>query len=387
MKEVFSLTPDLKLGFLGGGQLARMSAQEAFKLGIQVAVFGSAKNKEPLEWMTPHAYKGSFSNVSDLKYFINSCDVVTLENEFIDSSILEEVTHQTNTPIYPSVGTFERIESKLKEKQCFENAGIAVTPYDLINDQKDLKRFGEDHGWPYLLKSSKGGYDGYGNKTVRDANEAERAFDELGGNDGREIIAEGFVPFRKELAVQVARNDKGTVVYPCCETLQEDHICKIVIAPARIEPDLQERARQIAIAATEAIDGRGIYAYEFFLTEDDEILLNESAPRPHNSGHYTIEGCIGSQFNNHVRAVLNLPLSDTTMRKPAAVMINLLGTRNSEARAENHEVLLNCPDGHLHLYGKAVSKIGRKMGHFTLLGNEQNETLEQALKLTKDFKI
>ncbi|MEX0772898.1 MAG: 5-(carboxyamino)imidazole ribonucleotide synthase [Balneolales bacterium] len=387
MINKFSLTPGFILGFLGGGQLARMSAQEAFKLGIQVAVFGSSNDKEPLELMTPHVSKGSFSDVSALKYFVDQCDVVTLENEFIDSSILEEISHQSKTPLFPSVSSFERIESKLKEKQCFEKAGISVTPYARINAEDDLSVFGDDHGWPYLLKSSKGGYDGYGNKTVRNTDEAIIAFGELGGNDGREIIAEAFVPFRKELAVQVARNERGTVVYPCCETIQDNHICKVVISPARIGPELQKKAREIAVAATEAINGRGIFAFEFFLTEDDELLLNESAPRPHNSGHYTIEGCVGSQFDNHVRAVLNLPLSITEMRKPAAVMINLLGTRNGEAKTVNHDTLLECPDGHLHLYGKKASKIGRKMGHFTLLGDDPNKVLEQALEMTNNFEI
>ncbi|MEX0780705.1 MAG: 5-(carboxyamino)imidazole ribonucleotide synthase [Balneolales bacterium] len=387
MINKYSLTPEFTLGFLGGGQLARMSALEAFKMGLQVSVFGSAKDKEPLEWMTPHVTKGSFSDVSELKKFASDCDVVTLENEFIDSSILQEISSQANTNLFPSSFSFEKIESKLKEKQCFENAGISVTPYDIINAENDLSVFGDKHGWPYLLKSSKGGYDGYGNKTVRNKKEATIAFAELGGKNGREIIAEAYVPFRKELAVQVARNDLGTKVYPCCETIQEDHICKVVISPARIDPKLQNKAQDLAIAATEAIDGRGIYAFEFFLTDNDELLLNESAPRPHNSGHYTIEGCVGSQFNNHVRAVLNLPLASTDMRKPAAVMINLLGTRTGGARAENHERLFNCPDGHLHLYGKTMSKPGRKMGHFTLLGDDHETILQQALTITKDFKI
>ena len=388
MFDKFSLTPGFTLGFLGGGQLARMSAQEAYKLGIQVAVYGSSQDKEPLEWMASHSFKGSFTDESSLKDFVNFCDAVTLENEFIDSSILKAITRESQTPLYPSASTFEKIESKFKEKKCFGEAGIAVTPYGLINEQKDLDVFGNRHGWPYLLKSSKGGYDGYGNETVRDSGDALKAFDKLGGNQGREIIAEAFVPFQKELAVQVARNPQGdVVVYPCCETIQEDHICKVVISPARISPALQEKVKEIAVAATEAIDGVGLYAYEFFLTDNDDILLNESAPRPHNSGHYTIEGCVGSQFANHVRSVLNLPLASTDMRKPVAVMINLLGTQKGPASTGGHTNLLNTQDGHLHLYGKTNSKPGRKMGHFTLLGDDHDTVLEQALNLTKDFRI
>ncbi|MEX0686052.1 MAG: 5-(carboxyamino)imidazole ribonucleotide synthase [Balneolales bacterium] len=388
MIDKLSLTPDFKLGFLGGGQLARMSAIEAFKLGIQVAMFGSAKDKEPLEWMTPHVFKGSFSDTDAIKSFVDFCDIVTLENEFIDSSILKEISKTSETPLYPSAQTFGKIDTKLKEKRCFEAAGIPVTPYSLINEDNTLDVFGDEYGWPYILKSSKGGYDGYGNKTIHDSTEARKLYDDLGGNEGREIIAEAFVPFSMELAIQVARNAQGNIeVFPCCETIQENHICKVVVAPARMNSKLHARIKELAIAAIEAIDGIGIYAFEFFLTKNEEILLNESAPRPHNSGHYTIEGCVGSQFENHVRAVLNLPLSSTEMRKPAAVMINLLGTHNGTASTENHTKLLNSSDGHLHLYGKNSSKVGRKMGHFTLLGYDQTEVLNRALSLTSDFRI
>ena len=145
-----------------------------------------------------------------------------------------------------------------------------------------------------MLKSSKGGYDGYGNETVKDLKSATEAFERLGGNDGRDIVAEAFVDFTNELAVQVARNETGTVVYPCCETVQEDHICVAVLSPAPVEERFQKRAQKLAIQAAEAIDGKGIFAFEFFLTKEGEILLNESAPRPHNSGHYTIEGAVTS---------------------------------------------------------------------------------------------
>ncbi|MEX2464091.1 MAG: 5-(carboxyamino)imidazole ribonucleotide synthase [Balneolaceae bacterium] len=375
------------IGFLGAGQLARMSANQAFRFGMQVAVFSDRPEDEPVQFMTPHSYSGSFDDVESMIEFAEFCDVITLENEFIDSDILKELVQRTGTPLWPSPESFALIENKRIEKETFEAAGIPVTPYAVVRDAKSLEAFGKQHGWPYLLKSSKGGYDGYGNKTVRSLDEAVDAFQQLGGDQGREILAEGFVEFTHELAVQVARNETGHVVYPCCETVQENHICVAVKTPAPVPEAVQKRAQELAVKATEAIDGKGIYAYEFFLTTDGDVLFNESAPRPHNSGHYTIEGCVTSQFENHVRAVCGLPLGEPTLRKPAAVMVNLLGTDLREAMVENTEQAVAEPDGHLHSYGKLQSKPGRKMAHYTLLGDDVEEVYERAVGLTEGIRI
>lgn len=382
-----SLAAHTKIGFLGAGQLARMSALQAFRFGIQVGVFSDRTENEPVQFMTPYSTSGSFNSVEDMIEFAKNCDVVTLENEFISSEILQEVQDKSGTPIFPSPKSFALIENKLIEKQSFENAGIPVTPYSLVKSEANLEQFGSEHGWPYLLKSSKGGYDGYGNETVRTLEEAIEGFKKLGGTDGRDILAEAFVPFTKELAVQVARNETGVVVYPCCETVQENHICVAVLSPAPIEKRYQQKAQELAIKAVEAIDGKGIYTFEFFLTKTGDILLNESAPRPHNSGHYTIEGCITSQFENHVRAVLGLPLGSTEMIKPAAAMINLLGTHNRPAYSDHIVQALEAPDGHLHVYGKVQSKVGRKMAHFTLLGDDLESTHQKAKSLTNTIEI
>lgn len=381
------LSSDFVIGFLGAGQLARMSALQAFRYGMQVAVFSDRPEDEPVQFMTPHSYSGSFNSVDSMLDFARFCDIITLENEFIDSAVLRELQEKSGTPIYPSPESFELIENKLIEKQTFENAGIPVTPYQLIQSEKDLENFGEKYGWPYLLKSSKGGYDGYGNETVKTFEAAKNVFDRLGGNSGREILAEAFVDFTHELAVQVARNETGNVVYPCCETVQENHICVAVKSPAPVDKSIQKKAQELAIKATEAIDGKGIFAFEFFLTRDGDLLLNESAPRPHNSGHYTIEGCVTSQFENHVRAVCGLPPGSSELIKPAAVMINLLGTLNRNAQIENAKDAISEPQSHLHSYGKLKSKPGRKMAHFTLLGDDLEKTYQRAKELTEGIEI
>lgn len=381
------LSANYKLGFLGAGQLARMSGLQAFRYGIQIGVFSDRAENEPVQFMTPHSTTGSYDSANDLSHFASNCDVLTLENEFIDSTILREAQEQSGTNIFPAPDTFALIENKLIEKRTFEDAGLAVTPYKLIENEEDLTTFGKEHGWPYVLKSSKGGYDGYGNETVTNIDEANEAFNALGGNNDRDIVAEAFVNFTHELAVQVARNETGNVVYPCCETVQENHICVGVKSPAPVSKSIQQKAQQMAVQATEAIDGKGIFAYEFFLKPDGELLLNESAPRPHNSGHYTIEGCITSQFENHVRAVMGLPLGSTKLRAPVVAMINLLGTDERDAQVDNALEGLNDTDGHLHVYGKLDSRPGRKMAHYTLLGNEIESTYQKAQKLTNEIRI
>ena len=382
-----SLSAKFKIGFLGAGQLARMSGLQAFRYGIQVAVFSDRDENEPVQFMTPHSTTGSYDSVDDLARFAEECNVLTLENEFIDSTTLKKAQEQSGTSIFPSPSSFALIENKFIEKQTFEDAGIPVTPYALIKDEEELKTFGEEHGWPYLLKSSKGGYDGYGNETVASMDEAIIAYENLGGNSGRDIVAEAFVDFTHELAVQVARNETGHVVYPCCETVQKNHICVGVKSPAPVAESIQQKAQELAIKATETIDGKGIFAYEFFLTKDGELLLNESAPRPHNSGHYTIEGCVTSQFENHVRAVMGLPLGSTELQAPAVAMINLLGTDERSAQVDSALEALNESDGHLHIYGKLDSRVGRKMGHFTLLGDDGEAIYTRAQKVTKEIRI
>ena len=381
------LSSHFVLGFLGAGQLARMSSLQGFRYGMQVAVFSDRPEDEPVQFMTPHSYSGSFQDVNSMVEFAKACDIITLENEFIDSIILHDLQDKSGTPIYPSPDSFSLIENKLIEKQTFENAGIPVTPYATVASEEDLKHFGSEYGWPYLLKSSKGGYDGYGNETVHNFDEAREAFANLGGTKGYDIIAEAFVDFTHELAVQVARNETGYVVYPCCETVQENHICVAVKSPAPVDASIQKLAQELAVKATETIDGKGIFAYEFFLTTDGDLLLNESAPRPHNSGHYTIEGCMTSQFENHVRAVCGLPLGDSGLIKKAVAMINLLGTHDRKAEVQNAENALAELNGHLHFYGKLQSKPGRKMAHYTLLGDDLDETYIKARDLAAQIEI
>ncbi len=385
--ESQTIPASFTIGFLGAGQLAKMSAIEAYRLGIQVAAYTDRNSHEPMHYMSPKVTTGSFDDVEAMTEFAQKCDVLTLENEFIDSSVLHQVQLKSGTPIYPSPDGFAKIENKIVEKQSFEEAGIPVTPYKQIHGHEDLKDFGHQYGWPFVLKSSKGGYDGYGNATVSDLSDAVDMFTKLGGQNGHHILAEAFIDFSHELAVQVAHNGREYSVYECCETVQSNHICVAVVTPARVPDSIKKLAQNRALQAMKVLDTRGIVAFEFFYTSTGDVLLNESAPRPHNSGHYSIEGCVTSQLENHIRAVLGLDLGSTELTHPACVMINLLGTQNRNAQVEFNEHLLSEPNGHLHMYGKVQSKIGRKMGHYTLLGNDSNSVYERAIHLTQSIQI
>ena len=368
-----------------------MSALEAFRYGFRVASYSDRTMDEPLQWMTPLNCTGSFHDVEAMVKFASLCDVLTLENEFIDSEVLREVVERSGKPLFPGADTFASIENKRIEKETFQDHGIPVVPFKVVSAIEDFTWFGETYGWPFLLKSSKGGYDGYGNRVVNNYAEALKAFKSLGGDNGHEILAEAFIEFERELAVQVARNSTGSEVYPCCETIQTNQICTAVLCPAPIDVSIQQKAQDLALKAMEVIHGVGLFAFEFFLTKDGQLLLNESAPRPHNSGHYTIEACITSQFENHIRAVAGLPLGSASLRVPSAVMINLLGVHNRETLTEYALDSMQYKDAHLHLYGKKSSRIGRKMGHLTLLSHDASERVEElyhrALSLANQIEI
>ncbi|MBD1209166.1 MAG: 5-(carboxyamino)imidazole ribonucleotide synthase [Ignavibacteria bacterium] len=365
------------IGILGGGQLAKMSAQAAYRLGLRVATIEPAEYS-PAGVMTKLDFTEGWLNPAEVERFTEVSDIVTLENEFIAPEILERIAERRL--VLPSPETLRLVQDKFTQKQTMERAGIPVPVFAAINSVEEAYAFGKEHGYPYVMKTRTLGYDGYGNATVGRDNQAMVAFMRFTSDPDvpRQMMAEQFVKFRKELAVMVARNRRGeTVAYPCVETVQENHICRYVLAPA---PDADERirrkAQEMALAAVEAVEGVGVFGVEMFLTENDELLYNEIAPRPHNSGHYTIEGCYTSQFENHIRAICNLPLGSADLIAPAAVMANLLGKRIGSGVPDTVVGLMRHGRVALHLYGKATSRVGRKMGHLTALGASVTEALD-----------
>lgn len=383
LPSIYYPNKPLTIGLLGGGQLAKMLASAAYRMGLRVAVIENGADS-PAGIMTKLEFPNGW-NSDDLAKFIGVSDIITLENEFIDPHILDEIAEKRL--VFPAPNTMRLVQDKFTQKMTMLSCGIPVTAFEKFDIVQNAIDFGEKHGFPYVMKTRKYGYDGYGNATIRSKFDAEAAFRRFTESDApRELMGEKFVDFAKELAVIVARNRRGeTAVYPCVETIQENHICRFVIAPVPISAELQAEAQEIALKAVEAIEGVGIFGVELFLTNDNRILFNEIAPRPHNSGHYTIEGCVTSQFENCIRAVCNLPLGSTELIAPAAVMMNLLGERSGPGVPDTVVGLLRHDRVSLHLYGKKESRKGRKMGHLTALGNSQEEAFERVKLAEKDL--
>jgi 5-(carboxyamino)imidazole ribonucleotide synthase len=354
------------VGILGGGQLARMTAEAASALGIEVAILEHEANS-PAGRVAAREVTGAWTDEAALAALAKDALAVTLENEFVEVSALQWLVAR-DVPVFPTARTLATVQDKLSQKQHMRAAGVPVPEFAEVTGADDILAAGERWGWPLVLKARRNGYDGYGNATLRGPEDIDAACARLGWPE-RALLVEAWAPFTRELAVMVARGRDGTcVVYPVVETVQRNHICHIVRAPASGDAAMLARAAAIAQQAVETIDGIGVFGVELFELADGAILYNEIAPRPHNSGHYTIEGCLTSQFENHLRAVLGLPLGSAAMVAPAAVMVNLLGARTGPARADGLADALAIPGAHVHIYGKLASRVGRKMGHVTALG-------------------
>jgi 5-(carboxyamino)imidazole ribonucleotide synthase len=384
MASVVSPGKPFTIGILGGGQLAKMMATAAYTLGCRVAIIEMGEDS-PAGIMSPLEFPLGWNDPAELDRFLAVSDVVTFENEFIDPAIVEYIAERR--VVYPTPKTIRMTQDKLIQKQTMQQAGIPVPAFRAIESTDEAEEAARQFGYPYVLKTRKFGYDGYGNATVRNIQEITMAWRRFKNNDApRDLMAEEFVTFEKELAVMVARNRRGEVaVYPCVETRQENHICKEVLAPAPIAADIQRKAQEIAEHAVTSVDGIGVFGVELFFSQERGILFNEIAPRPHNSGHYTIEANHCSQFENCIRAVCTMPLGSPAMKVPSSVMINLLGERSGFGVPDSVLDTLSHPEVSLHLYGKKDARKGRKMGHLTVCGQDLEHTAQVARQAAKDL--
>lgn len=320
---------------------------------------------------------GDWDEPETLVDFGRSVDVVTLENEFVDADALSALEADGH-PLWPSADCIRRVQDKLIQKQTLAAAGLPLPEFRDAPTPESIVDAAGVWGWPLVLKKRRNGYDGKGNATLRSAADVHQAWQRLGG-DHAALYVERFCPFVRELAVMVTRDREGrSIVYPVVETLQQDHICHVVQAPARVPEDVAAQAADFARRAVDAIGGVGTVGIELFQTADGRLFINEMAPRVHNSGHYTIEACICSQFENHIRAVAGLPLGSPALLRPAAAMVNLLGASDGPAYPSGLDAALEIPGAHVHVYGKDRSVRGRKMGHVTALGDTADEALATA---------
>ena len=361
------------IGIAGAGQLARMTCLAAWPLGLRVAVLG--RPDEPAAPMAAGLVEGDWHDARAVRALGDASGVVTLENEFVDAAALEAV-EAAGTPVRPGSAALAVVQDKALQKELLRDAGLPLPPFEILREPGEIEALGRDLGWPLMLKARRLGYDGYGNATCATPAEAAEALARLDAGDG--VLAEAFMAFERELAAMITRAPGGAeAVYPVVETVQRNHVCHEVIAPAPVPRATLELAGRTARAAAEAAGGLGVTGVEMFLLADGAVVVNELAPRPHNSGHYTIEACETSQFENHLRGVLDLALGPVDLRAPAAAMVNLLGSRTGPAEPAIAPALA-VAGAHLHLYDKRQVRPGRKMGHVTALGRDADDALATA---------
>ncbi len=369
-----------KLGILGGGQLGRMLIQEAVNFNIHISVLDPAVNA-PCADLANNFVVGNFNDYQTVLDFGKTLDVLTIEIEHVNIEALEEL-ERLGKKVFPTPQALRTIQDKGLQKQFYKANNIPTAPFHLIDNAEDALLFKEKG--PFMQKLRKGGYDGKGVTPLRTEAEFNAAFN-------APSVLEEFVPFVKELAVIVARNESGEIAtFPLVEMEfnPEANLVEFIFSPAHVNTDVEGNAKKIASDIANKLQHVGLLAIELFLTADGNLLVNEIAPRPHNSGHHTIEACFVSQYGMHLRAILNMPLGSTGLRTPA-VMINLLGEKGFEgkARYENIEEVLHTEGAYVHLYGKEDTKPFRKMGHITVCNLNLEEAKDIARRFLKDVRV
>ncbi|MGI5858955.1 MAG: 5-(carboxyamino)imidazole ribonucleotide synthase [Tepidanaerobacteraceae bacterium] len=371
---------DFRIGILGGGQLGKMLAQEAKKLNFAVTVLDPTPEC-PAYSLVDRQIVAGFYDEDKIHELVVTSDITTFEIEHINTRILKEL-HAKGHNIYPSPQVLEVIQDKSKQKRMLDDYDIPTARWALV--KSDISGAVSEFGMPAVQKACKGGYDGRGVFVIEKPEDIAEALQ-------CDSFLEELIPVEKELAVMVARSTKGEIkCYPVVEMTfdQRANICDDTVAPARIEESVKKRAEDLAIRCVKALDGVGIFGIEMFLTDDKKVLVNEIAPRPHNSGHYTIEACVTSQFEQHLRAITGLPLGSTELMLPA-VMVNLLGAEGHQGKPyfEGVDDILSIPGVSLHIYGKKETKSFRKMGHVTIVDKNLDSALNKADTVKKTIRV
>jgi 5-(carboxyamino)imidazole ribonucleotide synthase len=367
------------IGIVGGGQLGRMLTLAAKPLGFDVIVINPSGQ-------SPAAQVGAAEIIADLYdpaaigQLASKSHHITVEIEHLDATALEKVT---NVPVNPAPATIRLIQDKFKQKEFLAAQGIPVADFaEINNNAADIL---EKFGGKMIVKTRHGAYDGRGNMVVKSPAELAETLKKFAGQN---LYAERLVPFTKELAVMVARSTNGEVaVYPLAQTIHKNNICHEVLVPAPVDKNIERKALKLAKQVATHLGGAGVFGIEMFLTGQGKVLINEIAPRVHNSGHYTTEACMTSQFEQHIRAIAGLPLGRTDLLVPATVMINILGERDGPTQIKGMDDCLAIPGVSVHLYGKSPTKIDRKMGHITAIGKSLNQARNRARQARRSLSV
>jgi 5-(carboxyamino)imidazole ribonucleotide synthase len=366
-----------RIGIIGGGQLGLMLSEAARAMGYAAITVLDPTPQCPASVVADQIL-GSLKDPVALRQLAQRADILTYEIEHINTQALQGLQDE-GVKIYPSPELLAIIQNKYEQKAFLSHHGLPVAPYMSIDAPADIQQAVQTWGYPLVLKAKKDAYDGRGNAPINGPQDIAPALQKLGN---REVYVEQCLDLDKELGLMIARNERGeSVTHPLVEMIHTRDICETVLAPAPVAASLRREAQEIACRAIDALRGIGIFGVELFLDTAGKIWLNEIAPRPHNLGHYTIEACSTSQFTQHLRAVTNLSLTSTKLLYPAAGMENILGTRNGPA-APQWSADYDHAHVFVHLYGKRESKIDRKMGHITVVG----DTLEYVYKQAKEAR-
>ena len=373
------IMPGAMLGVLGGGQLGRMFVMAAQQIGYRVTVLDPLPDS-PAGRTADDFICADYADQSALEKLSSQCAAITTEFENIPANSLRKLVK--SCVVSPDAYSVSIAQNRIAEKQFLGTNGFAIAPFAVIQQQDDFATQDAADLLPGILKVSQFGYDGKGQKSVADESELLAAYAQL---NHPVCVLEKFIPLKSELSVVVARGRDGeSKTFPVSENQHVNGILDISIVPARISPELAEQARTIACNIAEKLNYQGVLCVEFFVLQNDDLLINEIAPRPHNSGHYSINACVTSQFEQQVRTLCGLPLGDTTQHS-AAVMVNLLGDLWQNGEPDWSLVLQN-PSAKLHLYGKTEARPGRKMGHYTVLSTDIDTALQQATAIKKQLE-
>ena len=355
------------IGIIGGGQLGQMMALDAKQTGMKVIILDPTPNC-PAGQVADEQIVAPYADTKAIEKLADKADVLTYEFENVDLNALEDVQDRVYLP--QGTNLLYTTKNRLREKNFLRQAGVKTAPFMAVHTSAELKDAVKKIGYPAVLKTSEGGYDGHGQEVLRNKDDLDKCASILATGD---CILEGWVPFNRECSVMVGRNEDGEITaFPVSENIHHDEILHLSIVPARISSELQQKAQKIAVQIAQAINLRGILGVEMFVTDDGEIYINELAPRPHNSGHYSIEACNFSQFAIHNRAICNWPLPQVELLKPV-VMVNVLGQHVNGVRQQ----IQKKANWHFHDYGKAEVRYNRKMGHVTILTDDIEATLAE----------
>lgn len=355
-----------RVGVIGGGQLAWMMASEAPALGIDLIVQAESET-EPAVKLAKQFVIGNVDDAIATNKMAQICDVITFENEFVDLEGLQEL--KLREVFKPSLNTLKPLLDKYHQRSFLQQVGLPVPQFTLWSSQEQVIA---DYGFPLVLKARRHGYDGQGTFIIKDIEGLQQLAKTV---PVAELLIEEFIPFERELGIIAARNESGAIaIYPVTETFQQNQVCHWTITPADVNLQIAESVKAIAHKILDKLEVVGVFGIEFFLTKDNRVLVNEIAPRTHNSGHYTLDGCETSQFAMQLQAVTGLPLGSTALKSSGAIMVNLLGFEESDTDyEEKRDRILEIPNSFLYWYGK-TSRPGRKLGHVTVILDEKELT-------------